>query len=220
MYIIIVGAGRLGYYLCKALMNEGHEIVLLDKDRVVVDTITEELGSVIVRGDACEVSVLQEVGTGRADMLIAVTGDDEDNLTSCLVAKHKFNVPSTIARFRNPDNEELFKKLGINVAVSATSIIIEAIEREIITHPLTHLLTFQDRGYEIVDVKITKESVSAGKAIKDLSLPKESRLAILIPAEEQPHIPSPQTVLRPGDRIIALITSDKEEELRAALRGV
>ena len=220
MYIIVIGAGRLGYYLCKALLNEGHEIVLLEKDPKVVDIITEELGNVVVRGDGCEVSVLQEVGTGRADMFIAVTGDDEDNLTSCMVAKHKFNVPSTIARFRNPDNEELFKKLGIDVAVSATSIIIEAIEREIATHPLTHLITFKDRGYEVVDMKITKESVSAGKAIKELSLPKESRLALLIPAdEEQPYIPSAQSVLKPGDRIIALITSDKEGELRAALRG-
>ena len=219
MYIIIVGAGRLGYYLTRALLNEGHEVLLLEKAPVVVDIITDELGGVCIRGDGCEVSVLQDVGTGRADMFIATTGDDEDNLISCQVAKHKFNVPSTIARFRNPDNEPLFKKLGINVALSATSIILEAIEREIVTHPLTHVLSLQDKGMEVVDIKISEDSSTVGKAIKELPLPKESKLALVIPKDEKPHVPSTQTVLHAGDRVIALTPSELEEELRAALRG-
>ena len=219
MYIVIVGGGRLGYYLTKALLNEGHEVLLLEKDATVCDTITEELGSVCYRGDGCETSILSEVGTGRADMFMAVTGDDEDNLISCQVAKHKFNVPSTIARFRNPDNEILFKKLGIDVAISATQIILETIEQEIVTHPLTHLMTLRDKGLEVVDIKISNESTAVGKSIKELSLPKESKLALIIPKEDKPHIPSAHTVLQAGDRIIALTDPESEEMLRAAIRG-
>lgn len=209
----------MGYYLTKALLNEGHEVLLLEKDATVCDTITEELGSVCYRGDGCETSILTEVGTGRADIFMAVTGDDEDNLISCQVAKHRFNVPSTIARFRNPDNEILFKKLGIDVAISATQIILETIEQEIVTHPLTHLMTLRDKGLEVVDIKISNESTAVGKSIKELSLPKESKLALIIPKEDKPHIPSAHTVLHTGDRVIALTDPESEEELRAALRG-
>ena len=219
MYIIIVGGGRLGYYLLKALLNEGHEALLMEKDATLCENIVEEVGSVCFRGDGCEASTLEEVGTGRADMLVAVTGDDEDNLISCQVAKHKFNVPTTIARIRNPQNEVLFKKLGVDVTISSTQIILEYIEREIPTHPLTHLLTLSDKGLEIVDIRISPESITVGKAIRELGLPKESKLALIIPLENEPRAPTASTVLQAGDRIIALTTHETEEALRAALRG-
>ena len=110
MYILVVGGGRLGYNLLKALLNEGHEVLLLEKDARICKAITDEMGSICFRGDGCEAATLAEVGTGRADMLVAVTGDDEDNLVSCQVAKHKHNVPRTVARIRNPRNAKLFKK--------------------------------------------------------------------------------------------------------------
>jgi len=220
MYIIVVGGGRLGYYLLKALLNEGHEVLLLEKDARICRNIIEEMGSVCYRGDGCEAATLAEVGTGRADMMVAVTGDDEDNLVACQVAKHKHNVPRTIARIRNPQNAVLFKKLGIDVTVSTTDIILEAIEREVPTHPLTHLLTIDEKGQVIVDVKISPESTTVGKAVKELSLPKESKLVLIIPSEGSTHVPSPNTVLRAGDQIIAITTSESKEALRAALRGV
>jgi trk system potassium uptake protein TrkA len=220
MYIIVVGGGRLGYYLLKALLNEGHEVLVLEKDARICRNITEELGSVCYRGDGCEAATLGEVGTGRADMLIAVTGDDEDNLVSCQVAKHKYNVPRTIARIRNPRNAVLFKKLGIDVTVSTTDVIIEAIEREVPTHPLTHLLTIEEKGLVIVDVKISPESTTVGKAVRELSLPKESKLALIIPQEGSAYVPAASTVLQAGDQIIALTSPASEEALRAALSGV
>ncbi len=127
MYIIVVGVGRLGYYLIKALLDEGHEVLAIEKDANVCETVVGEMGSVCIRGDGCEASTLAEVGTSRADMLIAVTGDDEDNLVTCQVAKHKFNVPRTVARIRNPKNETIFKILWIDVTVSSTNIILERI---------------------------------------------------------------------------------------------
>jgi len=220
MYIVVVGGGRLGYNLLKALLNEGHEVLLLEKDARICKTITDEMGSVCYRGDGCEAATLAEVGTGRADMLVAVTGDDEDNLVACQVAKHKHNVPRTIARIRNPQNAELFKILGVDVTVSATDLILEAIEREVPTHPLTQLMSIDEKGLVIVDVKISPESTTVGKTVKDLSLPKESKLALIIPGEGSTHVPAANTILHAGDQIIAVTSPESKDELKAALRGV
>ncbi len=171
-------------------------------------------------GDGCEAATLAEVGTGRADMLVAVTGDDEDNLVACQVAKHKFNVPRTIARIRNPQNEVIFKKLGIDVTVSTTNIILEAIEKEVPTHPLTHLMTRTDKGLEIVEVRIPQGSKSIGRPVKEVSLPEGTKLALVIPKDRKPVIPNPNTILREGDQIIALTTPELEEKLRSNLTGI
>jgi trk system potassium uptake protein TrkA len=219
MYIIIVGGSRVGYYLAKALLDEGHEVLIVEKNASFCDIINEEMGSVCVRGDGCETSTLADVGTGRADMLVAVTGDDEDNLVACQVAKYKFNVPRTIARIRNPQNEVVFKKLGVDVTVSTTNIILEAIEKEVPTHPLTHLLTLGDKGLEIVEIRIPPESKSIGKLVKEIPRPEGSKLALIIPKDRKPRMPTPSTILREGDQIIALTTPELERELRAALTG-
>ena len=219
MYIVIVGGGRVGYYLTKTLITEGHEVLVIEKSAIVYETINEELGAISVRGDGCEVATLADVGTGRADMLVAVTGDDEDNLVACQVARHKFNVPRTIARLRNPRREFLFKKLGVDVTVSSTQIILEAIQHEVPTHPLTHLLNISEKGVEIVNIKIPPESTTVGKTVKELSLPKGSKLALIIPKEGIPHMPAVNTIIKEGDEIIALIPPELEEELRTALTG-
>ncbi len=219
MYIIIIGGGEVGYYLSKALLNEGHEILVVEKNAARSEFIIDELGSVCVRGDGCEAATLAQVGTSRADMLIAVTGDDEDNLVACQVAKHKFNVPRTIARTTNPKNEAIFKKLGIDVTVSSTNIILEYIEEEVPTHPLTHLLTIRDKGLEIVEVRIPDDSTTVGKAVKELSLPPESTLSLLIRKGQKPQVFTANTILQAEDQIIAVTTPESEEALRAALRG-
>ncbi len=219
MYIIVVGGGRVGYYLIKALLDEGHEVLLVEKNASICETINDELGDVCFRGDGCEAATLSEIGTGRADMLIAVTGDDEDNLVACQVAKRKFNVPRTIARIRNPQNETLFKKLGIDVTVSSTNIILEHIEEEVPTHPLVHLLTLREKGLEIVEIKIPSEAKTVGKSVKELSLPAESKLVLIISKERKPRLAAASIVLQGGDQIIALTTPESEEQLRAVLRG-
>lgn len=219
MYIIVIGGGRVGYYLVKALLDEGHEVTMVERNASITEVVCEELGSICVTGDGCEVATLAEVGTDRADMLIAVTGDDEDNLVACQVAKHKFAVSRTIARIGNPKNEVLFKKLGVDVTVSGTNVILEHIEGEVPTHPLTHLLAIDDNGLEIVEIKIPAESTAAGKSLRDISLPKGSKLALVIRSEGKNRIPTLNTILRGGDRIIAITTRQAEEALRIALRG-
>ena len=219
MYIIVVGGGRVGYYLSRALLDEGHEILVVEKDAARREFICNELGSVCIRGDGCEAATLAEIGTERADMLIAVTGDDEDNLVACQVAKHKFNVPRTIARINNPDNEAIFKKLGIDVTVSSTNVILESIEEKVPTHPLTHLLDIEDKGLEIVEIKIPPEAITVGKSVKELSLPPGAILSLVIRKDQRPHIPASDTVLEAGDQIVAVTAPELEEALRTALRG-
>ncbi|MFC1964218.1 potassium channel family protein [Chloroflexota bacterium] len=219
MYIVIVGGGRVGYFLTRTLINEGHEVLVIEKNARVYESIKEEMGSICIRGDGCEAAILADVGTARADMLVAVTGDDEDNLVSCQVAKHKFNVPRTIARLRNPQREFLFKKLGVDVTVSSTKIILEAIQHEVPTHPLTHIFEIREKGMEIVNIKIPADSATIGKTIKAIKLPKESKLALVIPKEGSPHIPAPNTAIKEGDEIIALTPPELEEKLRTALTG-
>jgi len=219
MYIVVIGGGKVGYYLARALLDEGHEILVVEKDPARTEFICNELGSVCVHGDGCEVTTLTEVGTGRAEMFIAVTGDDEDNLIACQVAKHKFNVPRTVARINNPKNEAIFKELGIDVTVSSTNIILESIQEEVPTHPLTHLLDIRDKGLEIVELKIPADAKTVGKKVKDIPLPPESRLFLIIPKQEKPQVPTASTVIQAEDHIIAVTTPESEEALRTALRG-
>jgi len=217
MYIIIVGGGSVGYHLCKALLKEGHEVLVLDKDVAKCENFEDELGSVCVRGDGCEVATLAEAGVSRAEVFIAATDEDEDNLVACQVAKHKFGVPRTIARVNNPENEKIFKKLGVDCPISVTNLILEHIEEKIPTHPLIHLLAMGEEKIEIVEIKILEGSKSVGKSVKELSLPSDSILALLIRNGQKPQVPTVDTVLEVNDRIIALTTTDSEAALQEEL---
>lgn len=219
MYVIIVGGGRVGYHLARALIEQDHEVLIIEKNANYCNIITAELGSICVHGDGCETATLAEVGTKRADLFVAVTGDDEDNMVACQVAKHRFNVPRTIARIRNPQHDIVSQKLGIDVTVNSTNIILEHIKGEVPSHPLMHLLTIRDTGLEIVDIKISADAPTLGKSIKELSVPRNSRLALLLRKEGKPLVPTANTILQADDQIIAVTTSEDEDELRKALRG-
>jgi len=221
MYIIIVGGGRLGYSLTKALLNEGHEILLIERNAAVCDRINKELGSVCLRGDACETAVQAEAGTGRADMLISVTGEDEDNLVACQIAKYRFNVPRTIARVREPRNEDIFKRLGVDVTVNSTNIILERIEHEVPSHPLTHLfcITGDQRDLEILEIRAAPGAPAVGKPLNDTVLPTKAVLGLVIRSGEKPFVPRGDTTFQPNDQIIAVAPADAEDELRRLFSG-
>ena|SRR3990170_89232 len=217
MYTIVVGGGKVGYYLARELLDEGHEVLIIEKDAGKCERIAEELGDIALRGDGCEAATMDEAGFGRADMVIAVTGDDEDNLVSCQVAKVKFAVPRTIARINNPKNEDIFKKLGIDTTVSATAAILAQIEQELPTHPLMRLLTFKGGGLEIVEVKVPAASGVVGKKIKDVLMPQQSIIVLIVDEEGMPRVPSHETVIRAGDEILAVTRTENEDALRAVL---
>jgi trk system potassium uptake protein TrkA len=218
MYFIIVGGGKVGYYLSQALLSEGHEVLILEKDPAKCGAICEQLGSVAVRGDGCEARTLADAGTERADMLIAVTDEDEDNLVACQVAKYKFKVPRTIARINNPKNEALFKKLGIDVTISSTNIILEHIEEEVPTHPLVHLLTLKGGDLEVVEVKVPPSSPVVGKRMSEIHIPPDSVIC-LITGRSGAHVPTDDTILEADAQIVAVTRPESEGALRVALTG-
>lgn len=219
MYVIIVGGGKVGYYLAKELVDQGHEVLVIERDRRTAERVAEELGSVVIAGDGCEASTLEEAGTGRAEAFIAVTGDDEDNLVACQVARIKFEVPRTIARINNPKNEEIFKTLGIDITVSATQVIMEHIQQEFPDHPPIHLMTLRNRGLEVVEVRIPPGARIVGKKVKDITLPPESILSLVISDRRGPIVPNGDTVLEADDEVVAVTRVDQENALRRALTG-
>jgi trk system potassium uptake protein TrkA len=219
VYIIIVGGGKVGYYLAKQLVEDGHEVLIIEKDAARCEQISGELGDIVLRGDGCEGTTLGAAGTGRADLFIAVTGDDEDNLVACQVAKNKFAVPRAVSRINNPKNEAIFKKLGIDTTVSSTAVILAHIEQELPSHPLIALMTLRGGGLEIVEVKIPRQSSVLGKRIKELLLPQQSLIILTVDEEGTPRIPSDDTVLRAGDEVVAVSRRETEDALRAVLTG-
>jgi len=218
MYIVVVGGGKVGYYLTKELLEQGHEALVIERNAERADQIVEELGNVALKGDGCEVATLQEAGVGRSDVLVAVTGDDEDNLVSCQLAKNHFGVPRTIARVNNPKNEHIFRLLGIDVTVSATTILMSMIEHEMPRRALLHLLAIQRMGVEIVEAILNPGAPAIGRSIGDLRLPSESSIAAVI-RNGALLIPSGQLVLQEGDEVIAMCKPQQEVDLRTALLG-
>lgn len=215
MYIIVGGGGDVGYYLTKTLLNQGHEVLLIEKGGSRYTSLSEELGTSVYRGDACEARTMEEVGASRADVMIAVTGEDEDNLVICQMAKKRFKVGRTIARLNNPKHTELFRKLGIDITVSPTKSILSLIEAEL---PVTHfvqLMTLQNAGLEILELRVSTDSPAVGKLLRDIRLPRSSNIALII-REKQFIIPDADSKILANDDIFALVNRDGEEELRAA----
>ncbi len=218
MYIIVVGGGKVGFYLAKELLNQGHEILVVEKDKKKSENIAEELGSVVLRGDGCEASTMTEAGTNRADVVVAVTGDDEDNLVICQMAKQKFGVPRAIARINNPKNERIFRLLGIDATVSSTDVILSHIEEEIPAHAMVHLMKLKEANVEIVEARVASGSVVIGKPLRDVHFPKGCVVCAIIRGTEV-IIPTGQTTLQPEDEVVALTKIEFEGELRQLLSG-
>jgi trk system potassium uptake protein TrkA len=217
MYAIVVGGGKVGYYLAKELLDTNHEVLVIEQDSAKCERIAQELGDIVFKGDGCEAATMEVVGFGRADMVIAVTGDDEDNLVSCQVAKAKFGVPRTIARINNPKNEAIFRKLGIDTTVSATAAILAQIEQELPEHPLMRLLTFKGGGLEIVEVKVPVTAAVVGKRIRELLMPQQSIIVLLVDQAGTPRVPTSETVIMAEDEVVAVTRTENEDSLRAVL---
>jgi trk system potassium uptake protein TrkA len=216
MYIIIVGGGKVGYYLTKTLLSEGHEVLLIEKNPEKTELFVEQFGAVVVAGDGAEAAILAQAGAARADVVIAVTGEDEDNLVVCQVAKTKFHVGRTIARVNNPKNEYLFRMLGVDITVSQTDYILTLIEQAIPDQPFIHLVNLIHEDMAIVDAKVVAGSKIANRNIGDLPVPEGCIIAAIIRSGEL-IIPSPSTEVREGDDVIAIAHRSIEDDLRKLL---
>src|SRR5918994_5458731 len=203
MFVLVVGGGKVGYYLTKELIENGHEVVLMEKDRARAAQIVDELGSVVVANDGCEGKYLGQAGSNRADIVAAVTGDDEDNLVICQMAKHHFAVRRSIARVNNPKNERLFKHLGVDEIISPTRMILGSIEQDIPVHELLHLAALGVGELEIIEAHLQPGSPAIGRVAMELSVPQGCSLFGVI----REGVPTPlrsDTVLAEGDKVIAI----------------
>ena len=220
MYIVIVGAGTVGYGLALELLKfPDHEVVLVENDPLRVEELRDELGEMVVLGDGTEVVFLDEAGAGRADLLVAVTRDDGRNLVACQVAKHWFHVDRTIARVNDPRNDRLFKTLGIDVTVSAAAAVLAQLETSLPEHVIVPLMQLRGSGLEVVDLHVQKGSPADGRAIRELELPYQTVISLVIGLDGAPRIPSGDTVLSTGDELIAVIAEDAQEKMRSLFAG-
>ncbi|CAN5543925.1 NAD-binding protein [soil metagenome] len=218
MYIIVVGGGKVGYYLTKTLLSEGHEVLLIERESDKVEHYVQEFGAVVIVGDGAEAATLGAAGAGRADVVIAVTGEDEDNLVVSQVAKQKFSVGKTIARVNNPKNEQLFKLLGIDVTVSQTNFILNLIDQSIPDQSFVHLLDLKHQDVAIIDAKVAEHSRAANKTIGELGVPHDAIITAIIRGADL-IIPTSATTILPGDDIIAVAHRQGESDLQSLVCG-
>src|SRR6187549_1123874 len=179
MFVLVVGGGKVGYYLAKELIESGHGVALMEKDRARARQIAEESGSIVIAHDGCEGKYLAQAGSNRADVVAAVTGAAEDNLVICQMAKHHFDVPRTIARVNNPKNEDLFRHLGVDEIISPTRMALGSIEQDIPVHELLHLAAL-DNELEIIEAQLQADSPAVGRTPSDLVIPEACSLFAVV----------------------------------------
>ncbi len=214
MYVIIVGAGKVGSNLARELMGKEHEVTLIESSRARYLLLEEEFEHGIQYGDATELWVLERAGIQRADLVVAVTGDDEDNILVCQVAKEKYLCDRIIARVNNPRNHDHFKLLGIQPAVSATDLILRLIEHEVPRYGLVHLLALEEERLEIIELEVLEGAPSIGERVSDIALP-EGSLIISVLRGRSGFVPKPDTVLQEGDQVLLVLDPGLEEAITA-----
>jgi trk/ktr system potassium uptake protein len=217
MYILICGGGKVGANVARLLLRAGHEVTLIEQRLDRFAALEEEFEHLVQRGDATELFILERAGIKRPpDLVLAVTGDDEDNLIICQLAKEKYHVPKVIARVNDPRNQAHFDLLGISPTICATSNILALVEHEVPEHELVHLLELRRENLEIVEVQISEDSPVAGKRVEALRLPDGARL-ISVMRDGQAEIAVGATELQSGDQVLAILQPGKEDELRKVL---
>jgi trk system potassium uptake protein TrkA len=217
MYTIIAGGGKVGANVARTLLRLGHELTLIEQSRDRYEMLEAEFEHQVHHGDATELFVLERAGIRRPpDLVLALTGDDEDNMVICQLAREKYGVQKVIARVNDPRNQQHFDLLGIGQTVCATSSILSLVEHEVPEHELIHLLELRKENLEIVEVQIDKDSPCAGRSIERLHLPEGARL-ISVMRGGKAEIASDATQLQPGDQVLAILEPGKEDELRRVL---
>jgi trk system potassium uptake protein len=216
MYAIIVGAGKVGLNLGRELRSKGHEVTLVERIATRFAAVEEEFEHQAQYGDGSELWVLERAGVERCDMVIAVTGDDEDNILICQVAREKYGVERIIARCNNPRNLQHFELLGVKPAVSATDLILRLIEHEVPKYGLVHLLDLPQERLEIIELEVSEGSFADGKEVQELGLPDGS-LVIAILRDGTGFVPLADSVVEAGDELLLVLDTGLEEKITARL---
>jgi trk system potassium uptake protein TrkA len=217
MYAIVAGGGKVGANLARSLLRMGHEVTLIEQSQFRFDRLQDEFEHQILLGDATELHVLELAGIARPpELVLAVTGDDEDNLIICQLAREGYRVPKVVARVNDPRNQEHFDLLGIGQTVCATSNILGLVEHEVPEHGIVRLLELRKENLEIVELQVDRDSPAAGKRVAGLTLPDGSRL-ISVMRNGKSELAHDSTVIRPGDQVLAVVEPGKEDQLYRVL---
>src|SRR6201995_1395597 len=217
MYVLIAGGGKVGSNLARTLIRAGHEVTLIEQRGDRFEQLERELEHQAHKGDATELYVLERAGIRRPpDIVVAATGDAEDTVVICQLARDRYGVESTIARVNDPRNQTYFDMLGIAPTVSATASIMGLIEHEVPEHGLIHLLELKKENLEIVEISIDPKAACAGKTIRQVAFPAGSRV-ISIVRDGKAEAPDDAMQLEPGDSVLAILEPGKEDELRRVL---
>ncbi|HEY9458672.1 MAG TPA: TrkA family potassium uptake protein [Gaiella sp.] len=219
MYAIVAGGGKVGANITRSLLAMGHEVTLVEQRRDRFEQLEAELGPVVLAGDATEIFVLERAGIARPpDLVGAVTGDDEDNIVIAQIAQDGYQVPKVVARVNDPRNQAHFDLLGVTRTLCATSGLLGLVEHEVPEHGLVKLLELRREGLEVVELQVSPEAPAAGKRVAGLSLPDDVRL-VSITRNGVAEVAGLDTVIRPGDQVIAILKPGLEDRLRKALVG-
>jgi trk system potassium uptake protein TrkA len=219
MYAIVAGGGKVGANVTRSLLTMGHEVTLVEQRRDRFEQLEAELGPVVIVGDATEMHILERAGIARPpDLVLAVTGDDEDNIVIAQIAQDGYHVQKVIARVNDPRNQDHFDLLGVTRTLCPTSGLLGLVEHEVPEHGLVKLLELRREGLQLVELQVPPEAPAAGKRVAGLSLPEGVRLVSLT-RNGVAEVASPDTVIRPGDQVIAILKPGLEDQLRKTLVG-
>jgi trk system potassium uptake protein TrkA len=219
MYIIIVGCGRLGLQLSKALLAVGHEVTAIEKDVPRYKVVNRLLGSVVMQGDGTSMQTLSLAGANRADLVVALTGSDESNLATCQMAKHGYNTDRTMALVKSPAHEALFRLLEVDTVINSTHLILTTIEEEVPKWPLIHLLNLKTHSMDIVAMPIPPDASIIGQNVNDIDLPPNSFISLVV-KNDGPVIPKEDTIIETNDEVIVVTIPSEEQILYEKLTGV
>ena len=219
MYAIVAGGGKVGSNVTRSLLSRGHDVTMIEQRRYRYEQLQDEFEHQVLLGDATELHVLERAGIERPpEIVLGVTGDDEDNLIICQLASEGYRVPKVIARVNDPRNQEHFDLLGITQTVCATANVLGLVEHEVPEHGIVRLLDLRKENLEIVELLVDRDSPSVGKRVAGLRLPEGTRL-ISVMRGGRSELAEDSTVIRPGDQVLAVLEPGKEDELHRVLLG-
>ena len=219
MKVAVAGAGNVGTSIARDLRTYGHDVLLIEKDSDVADQLRPELDVHLVAADACEVSSLVAAGMADVDVVVATTGDDEDNLVISLLSKQEFAVPRVVARVNNPNNQWLFNESwGVDVSVSTPQLITALVEEAVSVGSLVRLLQFEGGAANLVEVTLAEGSPADGVKISDLDLPRDATVVAVV-RNDRLVVPRGDTMLSTGDEVLVLVIGEAESAVRQLLVG-
>ena len=218
MYILIIGAGKIGYYLAKTLRQSDHRVGIVERDPQRCAALAEDLGITVIQGDGTDIDTLREAGAGEAKYVVALTARDEDNLVICQLAKSYFKAPLTIARVNNPKNQTIFKALGVDATVSSTALAAQMIENALPLNGMRIFSLFQEGDVEVTESELGDGSPVVGRAVSQLRLPEECVLIALI-HQGKMVFPRGPTILSAGDKVFALVRRQSLDAFKRVLLG-